>query len=135
MNQEILKAVKRLIEEHPDQLGDDAKQFNQWLNQTPEDDPEAVRQTANRLIQRLQETHPDAWETVRKEIDLGDNGDNEATRIGFHMPPGPSLGVQAGTPMVCPESGCDYRRPLRQKGQTLFCPKHAAVLVSEAGTS
>ena len=126
-DKEIIEAVRRLAKEHPDPLGDDAEQIAQWLNQTPEDDPEALRQTANRLLKLLQE-HPEAWETVCKEIGLNDETKG-ATRTGLDMLPGDACSVPAGTRMKCPKSGCDYRRSMRQKGQRLFCPNHDGELL------
>jgi len=132
-DKEILKAVRCLAKEHPDQLGSDAEQIARWLNQTPEDDPEALRQTANRLLKLLQK-HPEAWETVCKEIGLNDET-KEATRTGLDMIPGDAGSIPAGTRMKCPESGCPHRRSLRQKGQRLFCPIHATSLVPESRSS
>jgi len=128
-NREILKAAKRLADEQPHLLGDDAKQITEWLNQTPENDPEALRQTANLLLDRLRR-HPDAWQAVCKEVGT-DEGEKENLRGGgFNdsKPLGQPDSILARTKMVCPESGCDYSQPLRQKGQHLFCPEHGIQL-------
>jgi hypothetical protein len=39
----ILKAVKRLADERPHLLGDDAEQITQWLKQTSEQDHKIIR--------------------------------------------------------------------------------------------
>jgi hypothetical protein len=41
---------------------------------------------------------------------------------GEHTPPTSTL-------MVCPEDPTHYRKRLRQKGKTLFCPEHGVSLV------
>lgn len=134
-DKEILKTIKRLTEEHPDQLGGDKLQITQKLDQTTENDPEAMRRTANLLMKQLQEKHPDIWETFRKQIRSGEEGTKGATRLGYDRLEGDAGSIPAGTRMVCPESDCDYKRSLRQKGQRLFCPNHGTPLVPEIQSS
>ena len=121
---EILQAVERLRDEWPALLGDDAEKLTHWLATTPGDDPEAVRQTTNRILNLLQ-AHPQAQTRLGSE--LGIKGD--LTRLKYEPPAGGPDEVEAGTLMVCPEDRAHYRRRLRQKGQPLFCPEHGVALV------
>ncbi|RLC20856.1 MAG: hypothetical protein DRI57_03770 [Deltaproteobacteria bacterium] len=133
-NREILEAARRLADEQPHLLGDDAKQITEWLNQTPENDPEALRQTVNLLLDRLSR-HSEAWQAVCREVGIDEDNKDSNTRLSAYFDN--SLGdpppIPASTKMVCPE--CDYHRTLRQKGQRLFCPNCDKQLVPEVQSS
>jgi len=135
-NTAILEAAERLRDEWPDLLGDDAEKLAHWLATTPGDDPEAVRQTANRILDLLQ-AHPLAQTQLGSE--LGGKGELAwlreepekagAVAVGYEPPAGGPDEVPAGTLIVCPVDPAHYRRRLRQKGQQLFCPEHGVALV------
>ena len=134
-DQEILRAVEEVRDERPDLLGEDADTLARWLATTPRDDPEAVRQTANRALALLQ-GHPEAMTLVKGK--LGVKGDLSETLRGYEPAPGGAPydrhpggpeEIPAGTLMVCPKDPDHYQRRLRQKGQKLFCPDHQVALV------
>jgi len=120
----ILEAVEHLRDEWPALLGDDAQKLAHWLATTPGDDPEAVRQTVNRILDLLQ-AHPQAQARLGSELGL--KGD--LTRLRYAPQAGGPGEVPAGTLMVCPLDPAHCRRRLRQKGQRLFCPEHGVALV------
>jgi hypothetical protein len=125
-NREILEAVAGLREEWPELLGIDANAMAQRLKETSYDDPESVRQTANRVLDLLYR-HPQALRRVKSE--LGITGDLEVYRKGYQPQPGGPSEIPAGTLMVCPDDPTHYQRRLRQKGQRLFCSQHDKELV------
>jgi hypothetical protein len=127
---EILQAVERLRDEWPELLGDDAEKLAYWLSTTPGDDPEAVRQTANRVLDLLRAY---AQAQTRLGEELGIKGD--LTRLLYEPPAGGPGEVPAGTLMVCPVDPAHYRRRLRQKGQRLFCSEHGVALVPADSSS
>ena len=120
----ILEAVERLRDEWPELWGEDAEKLAHWLATTPGDDPEAIRQTTNRILNLLR-AHPQAQ--TRLGGALGIKGD--LTRLLYEPPAGGPGEIPAGTLMVCPLDPAHYRRRLRQKGQPLFCPEHGVALV------
>lgn len=125
---EILEAVDRLRDEWVDLLDEeDARALAGWLEATPRDDPEAVRRTANRVLDLLQR-YPEVKARVAGEA--GVKGALEGTMRGFYEPtPGEPGEISPGTLMVCPVDPNHYRRRVRQKGQRLFCPLHQEDLV------
>lgn len=125
---EILEAVDRLRGEWGDLFGEeDSQALAGWLEATPRENPEAMRQTVNRVLDLLQR-YPEAQAQVIGE--LGIKGIPEgAVRGLYEPPPGEPGEISAGTLMVCPEDPGHYRRHLRQKGQRLFCPQHSVDLV------
>jgi hypothetical protein len=127
-NEEILQAVEALRGEWPELLGDDADVLARWLATTARDDPEAVRQTANRILALLQE-HPRARARVSSQLGAKAKGGLPSTLRGYEPLPGSGGEIPAGTLMVCPKDPDHYRRRLRQKGQRPFCPEHGVALV------
>jgi len=121
---DVLKAVERLRDEWPDLLGSDAETVARWLATTPRDDPEAVRRTANRVLDLLR-AHPQAETRVSSELGL--KGGLRVLRGDYEPGPGGPDDIPPGTLVVCPVDPEHYRRPLRQKGQR--CPDHGVLLV------
>lgn len=128
-NEDILRAVEGLRDEWPDLFAGDTDMLARWLSTTPRDDPETVRQTANRVLDLLQQ-HPQAKARVSSQ--LGVEGDLALIMRGFEPTPTPGEEVSAGTLMVCPQDPAHYRRRIRQKGQQLICPEHGVALVPAA---
>ena len=126
---QILQAVEGLRDEWPDLLGGDAQVLAGWLAAAPRDDAEAMRQTANRVLDLLQK-HPQAMARVSSA--LGVKGELALTLRGYEPIPGSGVEVAAGTLMACPIDPSHYRRRLRQKGQPLFCPEHGVALAPVA---
>jgi hypothetical protein len=124
----ILEAVESLRDEWTDLFEEeDARALAAWLEATPRDDPEAVRQTVNRVLDLLQR-YPEAKARVSGE--LGIQGPLESAVRGLYEPlPGEQGEIPAGALMVCPEDPSHYRRRLRQKGQRFYCPQHRVDLV------
>lgn len=129
-DQTFLKAVLGLRDRWGELFGkDDARTLSEWMAETSLDDPEAARQTADRVLALLQR-HPQAKAQVSAE--LGIKGTLEFAVRGAPKPiPGETDQVPASILMVCPVDPAHYRRRLRQKGQTLFCPQHGVALVFE----
>ena len=125
---DILKAVDRLRDGWADRLDEeDARALAGWLEGTPRDDPEAVRQTTNRVLDLLQR-YPEVKAQVAGEA--GVKGALEGAMRGLYEPtPGGPSEIPAGTLMVCPVDPGHDRRRLRQKGQRLFCSLHQVDLV------
>ena len=123
---EILAALERLRDEWADLLGDDAATLARRLGEMSADDPESVRQTANRVLDLL-DRHPPARARVRDA--LGVKGDLRALRAAYDSYVGAPNEIPAGTLVVCPQDPTHYRRRLRQKGQALFCSEHGVALV------
>ena len=123
----IIDAAMGLIEKHPDRLQPDIEQIQMWFSQVREDDPESVRRTANRILDRLSK-NPEAWDLLRGEIDSGD-GAKGLARGGYIDLAGDTSAVSPGTRMACPKPSCPQERTLRQKGQRLLCPEHGIPMV------
>lgn len=126
-DKQILQALNRLRGEWPDLLGDqDANTLAAWLDGTSDDDPEAVRQTTNRVLELLQQ-YPQAQ--ARMNSELGIKGTLESFRGAYTPTAGGPDDIRSGTLMVCPIEPSHYRKRLRQKGQPIFCPQHGVPLV------
>ncbi len=131
-NEEILKIAGQIADKAPDLLGDDLEKLELWLKKIPKDDPEAIRQTVNRILDLLT-GHPEALEYLLRETRGNAESFGPVTKgVSYSGPPdGDMNAVSAGTRMVCPKPGCGQNRTLRQKGQRLFCPTHEIPLVPE----
>jgi hypothetical protein len=124
-DRDILQAVRRTRDEWGSTLGaKEAEDLAKWLDKAVDDDPEAIRQATNRVLEILQK-HPRALTGVRRELGVEEI---EILRM-YEPPPGGLDEVPAGTLMVCPVDPDHCRKRLRQKGQTLFCPEHGVALV------
>ena len=121
---EILQAVAGLRDEWPSLLGDDDATLERWLAEMPRDDPEAARQTVNRILD-LFGAHPQA--KTRLGSELGIKGDLYRALRGYEPLPVGEEEIPPGTWVVCPVDPGHYRVRLRQKGQR--CPDHGRLLV------
>jgi hypothetical protein len=124
---DFLQAVDRLMPRWTDVLSTgDMRTLAAWLQESPRDDPEAVRQTVNRTLDLLQ-GYPQAKSALGRE--LGIRSPLESVRLLFSPAPGGPQPIPATTIMVCPEDPSHYQRPLMFQGQRLFCPQHQVELV------
>lgn len=128
-DRDIIETAKQLHDTQPDLFGKHAETVQEWLNETPDDAPEPMRQTAYNILDLLQH-QPEAQEAFRQQMDVGAEA-FEVTRSGYQRLDGDPPPVSAGTMMVCPSGARHCRRKLRQKGQRLFCPDCGCELVPD----
>jgi hypothetical protein len=125
-DEQILQAVENSYSQWAELLEKpEADELGQWLAEAATGDPEAIRQTTNRVLELLQE-HPQARAHVTAA--LGIKGTLESFRA-YISPAGEPSPTSASVLMVCPKDPTHYRKRLRQKGKTLFCPEHGVPLV------
>jgi hypothetical protein len=125
-DEQILQAVENTRSQWAELLDkQEADDLGQWLVEAATGDPEAIRQTTNRVLELLQE-HPQA--RTRVTAALGIKGDLESLRA-YISPAGEPSPTSATVLMVCPQDPTHYRKHLRQKGIKLFCPEHGVPLV------
>ena len=128
-DEDLIKAAEWLRHGWPDMIGEDSKTMAKLLDDSHEENEEAVHQTAER-IKDLLNRHPQVQEKLK---DVTDFVQHRYYRGGYQPAPGGPDDVPAGTDMVCPVDPDHYCKPLRQKGRRLFCPVHQVELIPAVG--
>jgi hypothetical protein len=130
---DFLEITERLLPSWSGVLSpEDAQKLATWLQETPRDDPEAVRQTVNRALDVLQR-YPGPKTDLGQELNPEDP--QEGMRLLFSPNAGEPQVVEARTVMVCPQASCQYQRILMVQGERLFCPQHRVALVPKSSLS
>lgn len=127
---QILAAVKRLLEEKPENFGDAFDTLQQSFDNIPPGDKEATRQAANQALDIL-DKFPKAKKRFLKQVEENEIEVLDETRFIYERPPGGPEVISASMVMICSDDTCPNKRErkLRQKGQILLCPDCGKPLV------
>jgi len=125
---DFLATVERLLPTWRDVFSpEDTQSLAAWLQETPRDDSEAVRQTVNRTLDLLQR-----YPSAKSDLGQASNPEDprEGVRLLYSQLAGGPQGVQAHTrELVCPKDPSHYRRQPMFPGERVFCPVHKVALV------